>query len=411
MDFTFDTVVGGFGQRRVDSDANPSNQIFHAPSSAEEIELRPNLKIETAKSKLSLILKPRAKGSFVQYETPNATSTDFTAINRGELNAHFNEAYVRIGPFRHLEFTFGIENYQWGSSEVLSASQFLFPELILKPDPFQEIRGVELTKLEFQASQEWTFTGMAEMRPAGLEHEDALNYRVRDFKRRALLRAEYAGSSGEFLLGGVVGKKETDDQPRVVGGGYGFWSYSQGGQIYFDYIGQQGSERLWINNVGTLSQQNSDLTSLYSIGILGHRYAFKNGMELKIELIENDFGVSTGLRNSALAQIRANSPKTANYIAFLQDQTTPLPGKTYGYAALRIDDPIGLRSLFHGSRITLRDLGSFDDQTQVISLTFESALSDHFAQSLVAASAFGQDDGELTNTVRAFGSYYVKYSF
>jgi hypothetical protein len=410
-DTTLDILTGVFGQSRFDSAANPQNLVLRTPSSAQEIELRPNLKLEFLPAKSALVLKPRIRTSFVQYEIPEEGTNGLSAQSRGELNAYFNEGYLRVSPISHLEISVGIINYQWGPSEVLSPSQFMFPELILKPDPFQEIRGVEAAKFEVQASQEWTITAMTEFPHAGAEHDDALNYQPRIYRGQALLRTEFAQASGELLLGAVAGKKQTGETVRGVGGAYGFWNYNRGGQLYFDYIGQQGSERLWVDSNGVPSQQESDLNSLYSVGVVGNRYAFENGLELKFEYIRNEFGIGQDARNLALTQIRKGSANSANFIAFLQDRTGPLPGTQYGYAAFRIDDPIGLKSLFRGSRLILRDLFSLTDETQAVSITFESALTDHFAQSLVAALAFGQNDGELTNSTQAFVSYYLKYSF
>ncbi len=402
-DFKTDILAGAFFQTNNENIGNPGNTVLNSPTQSFDSEIRPYIKIESSSFNVWAVIKPKIRLQQTEYEI----LTEKAAQKLADYG--FWEAYLRWEVIKNVEMAAGIINAQWGPSDLISPSQFMFPELMMRPEPFQMTQGLELAQIQWVPNQEITVTLMTELEPFQWEHKDSFPRTERTSQKRSLFRAEYSTESGAFALGFVVGQRETDKN-RTQYGGYSFWNYSQEGQIYFDLSAQQGHGRLSINDAGTVERRFADDSSFFAIGLIGNRYTFSNGLEWKLEYIHNAFGLAEIDRLNTFDWIRSNPLNTA-YLAVLHDTTSPFPGQSYLYNSLRWDNPPGLSALFSTSYFFIKDIYSITDGSQLLNIGVETSLTDSLSHSLAIIQALGDNEGELSSFLKSYYSYYLKYSF
>ncbi|HEY8269995.1 MAG TPA: hypothetical protein VIG33_03850 [Pseudobdellovibrionaceae bacterium] len=403
FDFRSDFLTGGFLQHNNEDITNPNNQLLYLPSQAFDVEIKPTLKIDSTHYNLKVVLIPRLQFHSARY--------NFGSVNESQRLADYGfwEAYTHWELIKNVNLSVGIINSQWGPSDILSPSQFLFSDLLIKLEPFQSTQGVEMAVVQWTPNQNFTLTGMGELDPFGWEHTDTPPYRDRTSKKRVLLRGEFATGSGDFNLGLVLGRKHTDRE-RAQAGSYAMWNYTNFTQIYYDIGLQQGSERLYIDDTGTLLPAYADDSTAFQVSLVGHRFTFVNGIEWRIEYLHNDFGPSKEQRQRTYRLIHA-TPLATQYLSILNDSVSPLPGQEFIYNSFRWDNPPFLEAVFSNSHIYLRNIFSLTDPSQLFNFAIETSLTDQLSHSIAFIATSGDNESELSSYMHSYASYFLKFSF
>lgn len=398
------TISSLLAQSYFDKESNYLNLVLKKSEYEVKQELQPEIHLFLKELPLRWSVKPKLKYKFAHY----IFDTTVQNSHRGEYG--FWENYFSVEPFNSLEFSIGIINIQWGSSELINPSQILVSEQILSWEPFQYFQGIEMVKLQWTPSQSLTFNYLAELYPFSWEHNDETSGAQREFQQRHLVRGEYATPAGDLVIGQVLARKNSDKE-RYNYGAYGLWSYTDWTQLYFDFILQRGSEVSYIDESSTsLNSYYESSDYLFSLGLVGHRLTFANGMEWKIEYIFNSFGKTEEERQRELSLLKTN-PNSAIALAAYYQRRYIFPGQNYLYNSLRWDEPSFLSSLFSSSTIYLRNLNSLTDNSGFFQFEFQSSLSDSWSQALSLVNSYGAESGELNSELNYLAVYSVKKVF
>lgn len=401
FEFRSDILAGAFSQQNQDSVGNQGNLVLYFPSQSMDLEIKPYIKIESNKFNFSLFMNPRLRAQSVQYQIATGT------LKPNPVDYGFWEAYLAWELVKNVDVKVGIVNAQWGPSDLLSPSQFMFPDLLLKPEPFFSTQGLELASIQYTPNQKVSLTFMAELPPFGWEKRESLPAVDRTTQHRVLMRGEYAAESGEYAMGIVFGQRETDKK-RFQLGNYSFWSYSQEAQVYYDFVAQQGSGRPYVNDSGVVELTFADDSDINAVGLIGHRYSFANGLEWKVEFVGNSFGLSKADRENTFDWLHSD-PFNVGYLQVLHSSLSPLPGRYFLFNSFRWDNL--LDKLFSNSYVFFRDIYSITDGSQLMSLGAETSLTDSLSQSLAMVYTIGNNEQELSSFLKSYISYYLKYSF
>jgi hypothetical protein len=175
-----DILAGGFYQQNEENIGNPSNQVLNLPGQSWDSEIKPSIKIESTRYNFSTIIRPRMRFQSAEFEVANEKN------RRSLADYGFWEAYVQWELIKFVDVAIGIKNTQWGPSDLLSPSQFMFPELLLRPEPFQSTQGLELAQIQWTPSQEFSLLLISELDPFRWEHFDSLPLVERRSQKRSL---------------------------------------------------------------------------------------------------------------------------------------------------------------------------------------------------------------------------------
>jgi hypothetical protein len=400
---SLNVLLSGAYQNYFEEEVNPLNQVLKKPRSTFQLELQPSLNIGLEAVPLKWVAKPKVKIRQSNYSVENQSTTD----SIGEYG--FWENYLSLQAFPQWEISAGIINLQWGPSELINPSQFLWLQQTLLLEPFQFTQGIEMLQVLWTPSQNFTLNLIKELKPFQWSHSDEPAGEIRrDSLDRTLLRMEFSSVNGAVVVGQVAGVKNSDRR-REQYGGYALWNYTEGTQIYTDYLVQKGSEVIYWDGT-RLIRPFEESSELFLLGVFGHRWTFRNGIEWKIEWISNSFGKTKGERDLELATLEKTPGHPSALLAYSQ-RNYIFPGKNYVYNSLRWDDPEWLKHLFASSALYLRDLISLADNSHFLNLELQSSLSDHWSQAFGCVKTLGSDKGELNTELDVFFIYVLKRSF
>jgi hypothetical protein len=137
------------------------------------------------------------------------------------------------------------------------------------------------------------------------------------------------------------------------------------------------------------------------------RYTFENGVDIRVEYIENEPGWSSEQVRQANTNALARVATQPTVLGYLQAPGLDLPGKRYAYASLRAPD------LLHDESLTVdvRVVQSLADYTAVTFLNVEWIASDAWVLFLSASAALGKSDGDLTRLSRGNVIVGSRYSW
>lgn len=402
-DFKLNYLASVQSQNYFDQEFNYTNAILKKSDTEFKQELQPDLKLGLKMFPLKWRLKPKLKYKYGHYIIESKNQY----FNISEYG--FWENYLSLELTSNFEFSVGIINIQWGSSELLNPSQTLVSQQILNLAPFQYTQGIEMLNAQWTPSQNLTLNILKELYPFDWDHSDELVTIKRKFSEKLLIRGEYASSSGALVLGQVLATKKTD-KDRFNYGAYGLLNYTDWTQIYFDFLIQKGSEVIYLDENMKLSPVYEDSDYLFSLGLIGHRLTFENGIEWKVEYIFNSFGKTTSERDFEANALKKNPLDSIALTAYYQ-RSYILPGQSYIYNSLRWDEPKWLSSLFSSSTMYLRVLSSLADSSGFTQFEFQSSLSDSWTQGMAFAKSFGEEKKDLNSELDYLAVYSIKKTF
>ncbi len=381
--FKLDTFAGAAHQDIQASVFNPGNRVYYLISDMAFFEARPEGRLDLFDSDLRFVLRPRARG--VAQDQRELTPPGDEQLYDWDL--YMNESFFSARPTENAEIIIGRQNYQWGPAELLNPSNILFPEILTRTEPFYEVRGRTMARVNLGLGTEWSWVTMAELNP--LEDENFENdASVKDTSlNRIQSKLEYAWDNAGKMVGLTVGKLDLADETLVTGGGYGSYAINDAFQIYTDFVLQKDPQAA---DFGT------DAIAFY--GIAGVRYTSATGTEFRLEQVRNGFGKS----RKELDDIRAylNDPSTRlEALSTLGFSRAALPGRDYVYGAFRYSSQATVANVFRQPMLSIRSLVSLNDGSSFSSMAFEAGLSDWLTLYVFGGMAAGNADSELRQVV------------
>ena len=122
------------------------------------------------------------------------------ARTRHDVSANWTELYPTTGRTTSLQFTYGLQNYQWGPAELLSPSNRLFHEVGVFRDPLYYVRGRISLRLNVSVGKEWSLVALAELGTTASTDFIA----GEPFRRQAQAKFEYAAAVRHVVLSGLA---------------------------------------------------------------------------------------------------------------------------------------------------------------------------------------------------------------
>jgi hypothetical protein len=367
---------------------NPDNQFYQLPERSILIEFRPELQGSYKRSKL--VLRPRASVSddFRNIPALNPAPPGYKAPKDQEVksDAFLNEAYLAGTPSGKWQYVLGLQNFQWGPAELASPSNPIFRDLGLSKTYFFETRGKGILRANYSPSGQTTIIGMGEV----FDSNSKRNASDPNFRKKALIKAEFADKSQTNYIGGVISVAE-DDKP--IYGSYAHYEVAPGFTVYYDMQARK-SSRIWqaeVSPLGLSFQQSlTDADKLSTAALAGVRYTTEGNIDYRVEGFYEDSAWTKKQRNLGRA-VLALAPTADNAAIYLTPGSF-FSGQKFVYVSARIPE-IGWKDSL---TVSLRDLYSVTDQTQKLQISLDTFFGDSIIMSTGATASVGAADGELT---------------
>ena len=349
---------------------------------------------------MSVILRPRVRGQLERIApdvTPSSTTRD--------IEVQFPEAYLAWRPFDALAITYGLQNFQWGPAELVSPSNRVFHETGVFRDPLYSVRGKHLLRANVSVGRQWSLVALAELSDNGAGADEAFQAGV-PFRQQGLAKLEFTSAGGGTYAGATLGAV---DGARPWFGESGTWMLSDALALYIDASHARGSaawypaQRPYRPPVFDRPLRDSD--DWTSMAVVGARYTFARGDEVRVEYFHQDAGYSDvqlrdGVTTVLLAQDRQQ------YERFLAPGLE-FVGRDLALVSLRLPDLPPARRINGQARY----LGSITDGSGVVFTTLSLNATDAMVAFATAAVTHGASHAEFSRLVGGFVTVGVVYAF
>lgn len=406
--FNFDSILGASGQSfRQTSPFNPDNQVFQLSRSQGTIFLRPGFKI--SKNRYAFVVRPRLTA--VTREAPVSNLPNSPVDSKASyIDLYTNEVFAKYDQGEYFQIALGRQNYQWGPAEILSPTNFMLNELTSRAEPYYEVRGVNMARVNLSFGGAWSWVTLAELPPLGDSSYGLSQHPVDGNEKRWLTKLDYNCNGGANFLGLEVGSRTRDRAMSLIGT-YGAWAPTDAWQFYADAITGKGSDVPYPDATGVPSTAEIESSKIYTLGVIGLRYTFAGGTEWRIEQIRNDYGFTSAQQRDYLNALKRGG--LSQYLALqgVHSGRTMFYGTSYSYAAVRWAGTSKYWRYFHQPSLAIRALLSNTDGSAFTSATFETGLSDQIAIATYAGVATGADDSELTRVNSGVWGISLKHSY
>jgi len=256
-------------------------------------QLYPNLKLSNGRSFL-LNARPR-----ISLLTQRAKKTNTRDQIESRFSAEFSEIYTTLSPTANLSISAGKQNFQWGMGDMGSPSNWIFrpsklaESLLSTPQSAVETR--DLVRLNWSSGQFFNLVTMAEYEAQPQSMPKLYS------GRRMLVKPEFSWNNGASFIGFVLAGAEKQRFPFF--GEYLSYNFNDALTAYIDAAQLKGSDMLRPvsatvpTQFGEMKVMVFDQNELQDDSInheilLGLRYTFENGAELKIENLYKSSGLS-----------------------------------------------------------------------------------------------------------------------
>ena len=355
---------------------NPGNRVLKIPSRSLSAEGR--LDYQTDGRFFGLVLRPRAIGSL---DKKNGTWDSYGS-------ALFQEAYLKFHSSNSLWFSAGRIQFGWGPAESISPSNWTIPEIQWQPSPYFETPGIYRAQMNLTLGQNYSLILLQEFQPLKDHYE---NYVQPDevYKKRALLKSEWSWNYGSQILGLTFGRERLAAGNLNRAGLYGSITASDAWQFYLDAVARE-TKQDW-----------------KSLSVVGARYTFENGIELRGEGIFNQAGLKKSERLAQEKFLSLLSDRTLFELA--KDRSQSLLGKKYLYFGFRWANPPALKGI-ENPVFFVRSLYSLDHSASLLAGA-ELGFRGRYTLSFYGAKALGAKDGELGRLYRNLVGIATKVAF
>ncbi|MBK7844579.1 MAG: hypothetical protein IPJ71_12955 [Bdellovibrionales bacterium] len=319
-------------------DLNRGNS-FKIPSQILESQLREDVRayylnfVVILRPTLSLSRKSQAEGPDL------TTKANSTTLMR------WNEAFVQWNLSDSFFTVYGIQNFQWGPAESFNPSNGIFRETAQQRTLTHQSRGKHLLRFNYSWTPQINTIFLAELSD---NSGDAPFLTDVEFRHKMLQKTELNWNSGSDYVGIVVGG---EDSLSPYFGEYFNLSISDGLSLYGDGKHQRGSESWYPTedantSLVSLEQTHHGSHELLSSGVLGLRYAFENGSDLRYEMITYSPGYNEQdhliFLRGLLASSGSQMQRTSTWIHRVDGLGMEFPGQKFSYLSLRAPDFFGV---------------------------------------------------------------------
>jgi hypothetical protein len=397
--FNLEWITAMRGLDPAETALNPANATFRLPQLLGVTELRLNVRVEFG-PRVQVVLRPRWRGTVGVSWVDGA---DRRESAEGEFD--MTEAYVNWRLTDAIALTYGLQNFQWGPSDLLSPSNHVFRQVAFFRDPLYYVWGRHIVRLNASVGRQWSLVALAEV---GANREPA--FRAGEhFEPAVVGKAEYTTASGASYVGVTVGGR-THEPPWF--GEYGSLALVAGLSAYIDASHQQGSlawypvrERglesgAWGLGAAPIpraafAQDQLGSGRLLPFAVGGLRYAFVNGVDARAEYVYQDAGYSRD--ESALSSVAVASQATRQAVDQWLRPGLEVLGQRLVNVSVRVPDlPPAKRVDVLGSY-----LASLTDDSSVAFVTTSVEAGDRLVIFGSATWSRGAESAEFSRLVHA----------
>ena len=401
---TLDVYAGGSYQTFKESTPfNPGNNVYRLSKQQGFLQLRSNDLYRYG----PVTFEVRPRGAYYGRTEPETIPQEASKKSYSEI--YSNESFVQIDFSKSARLVVGRNNFQWGPAELLSPSNFLFPDLIVKPEPYYEVKGLTIARFNYTAGP-WTWVTIAELQPLK-DYSYELDPNYQEFSQQRLLTKIEATFNGDAdAVGLTLGSRVRDEKTMPLAGLYATYTPNDAWQVYTDTLLGQGSDTPEVTDQGVSFARATD-GNLYVFSLAGVRYTFVDGTEVRLELIHNQFGFSKTEQSKLLDTMKTGGIAQLAALGVAHSQRSPLYGQNYVYGAVRWLGPARFLGIFQSPIVALRGLYSVDDGSSSVFSTFEGGLTDNMTFYAFAGATGGAEDTDLRRLTDGSGGIALKYSF
>jgi hypothetical protein len=269
-----------------------SDQVKSDYLLAEEI-LYPSLRLKGGRG-LVIQTRPTLSGIYSRFKKKNKRQGVET-----KLNADATELFVSITPSGRFSLQIGRQNFQWSPAELGSPSNWIYQSDKLGEyftrSPQSKVDTRDLIKAGLSFGQSFSLIAMAEYEVFNRDRPQVYQ------GRRAAGKAEFSWNDAASSIGIVVGAAERLKFPFV--GEYFTLSLGEAFTIYADASHKKGSsvvkpvtieipDNLQAQRVIVFDQPKLESEKLEHEAILGMKFTFLNGFELRLEGAYSSVGLT-----------------------------------------------------------------------------------------------------------------------
>lgn len=349
-------TYGSILQPVEDSPANPDNTVLQLDNQTGGIDIRPD--IRAMSGALTLIARPQLK-----MQVSKAIVGGKDRPERPKSSGRWIESYGLLTASDKVQVSFGLQNYQWGAAESLNPSNRIFHENIDGKGLLYTVEGRNIGRVNISWTKRINTVLMSETEKA----KDVSLFRAEEtFQTKALMKHEINWNNGADYLGVVYGAPETGDSWF---GEYFNTSVFDGLSLYADAAHQKNSEAWYPVFEASAQAPNQQVVQLrqskisdgkfYTLAVIGLRYSFEGGSDLRLEYISNDAGWSKQESQRAVLALNLKSPlQVADYSKNLQRILKPgleYRGRSFALISWRIPDVFDVKDFVIYAR-TLRSI-------------------------------------------------------
>lgn len=309
-----------------DTAINSTNRTLEIPSSLSTLEVRPDFMLKHGDS-VKLIVRSRLMGDAALVKVTSPTESRWSSKGHVEVS----DAYLDVKQSDAVSYAMGLQNYQWGPSELYSPSNPFFHFNSQQKSFFYKEKGKVLLRFNVTPNSNWNYVGIAEV----LSNNDKYWIEDREFNAKTMFKLERQAQNKSNYLGFGFG---TGEKMLPFVSEYFNYSPVDGLSLYFDSRQTRGRTNYMpqANFFGTYDLVDPDTkgSEVFGLSLLGVRW--EGTLDLRFEYIIN----SAGLNESQYAQAKSGF---ASFAAVTNVRRLARPGlefisQQYAYFSLRAPD-------------------------------------------------------------------------
>ena len=391
-------TLGTFVEPVKETSLNPKNQALAIPQKQASTDLRPNLKIEGGD--VQLVARPQIKIVVAKTKMDNVESAEHP-----KSSAVWNEAYGQYTASDRVLVSYGVQNFQWGSAELLNPSNMIFHENVDSKGILSPVVGRNLARINLTWQKNLSTVVMTETEAT----KNAGEFRAEEtFETRSLVKNEVSWRDGSDFLGVVFGAPEVGS-PWV--GEYFNISLFDGLSFYGDashhkqsaawYPVFEPSAQIPSQKVVQLRQSKLHDKVTYTTAVAGLRYSFVGGSDFRLEYLSHNAGWSKVENENAMQALdTTKSLQLSDYKNNLKRSLRPgleFRGQKYAMISLRLPDAFNIKDLV----VYGRALRSLADLSEKYFGTIEYAFGTSSTLIFQGLTTMGEKDTDLRGVVAA----------
>lgn len=303
-----------------------------------------------------------------------------------KIEGKINELYFSSEYNSRLIYAIGLQNYQWGPSELFSPSNPLFHFASNSQDPSYQVPGHSLLRLNYTPNDNWSLIFLYEFAP---NEEKSFIYKSQ-FVPKGLFKAEYRLPSPTDYIGLTLGNEQMHD-PFI--GQYANFTMEDDFSIYFDLKQTQISKRYYPHvDYGQAPRMNlyDFHDSIYLLSLIGFRIE-GDYLDFRWEEISNELGFSqSDFDKISLSFLSGDEQAKENMNAFLYNGRE-LVSKHYTYLSLRSKN----LNAWLDSSFSLRGLYSHRDESSLATFQWDGSIGNRVTFFMNTQANFGKPGTEM----------------